>query len=99
MFWIGNYTFTAISICKKNKREFKHFDISKIDNNELCGVKIDEQVNMLIHERIKIIIYCRKGEGNVKVFDFNETIPHRCLNYDTKNPSLCFDMFERRSCY
>ena len=99
--WTGNDTFAAVSICKKNEREFKHFDIRKIDNNELCRVKIDEQVSMLTpyfdHES-KLLFTVGKGEGNVNVFDFNETIPHRCLNYATTNPSSCFAMFDRRTC-
>jgi len=98
--WTGNDTFAYVGICKKNEREFKHFDIRKIDEEELCRVKIDEQVSLLTpffdHES-KLLYTVGKGEGNVNVFDFNEVIPYRCLNYSTNNPASTFCMIDRRN--
>ena len=97
--WTGNDTFAYVGFCKKNEREFKHFDIRKLENNELCRVKIDEQVSLLTpyfdHES-KLLYTVGKGEANVNVFDFNETVPCRCLNFSTGNPASSFCMIDRR---
>ena len=98
--WTGNDTFAYTGISKKNEREFKHFDIRKIENNELCRVKIDEQVSLLTpyydHES-KLLYTVGKGEANVNVFDFNEPTPCRCLNFSTGNPASTFCMIDRRN--
>ena len=98
--WTGNDTFAYTGISKKNEREFKHFDIRKIENNELCRVKIDEQVSLLTpyydHES-KLLYTVGKGEANVNVFDFNEPTPCRCLNFSTSNPASTFCMIDRRN--
>ena len=98
--WTGNDTFAYVGINKKNQREFKHFDIRKTEKNELCRVKIDEQVSMITpyydHES-KLLFTVGKGEGNVNVYDFNETIPYRCLNYSTTIPASAFCMVDRRT--
>ena len=98
--WTGNDTFAYVGFCKKNEREFKHFDIRKLENNELCRVKIDEQVSLLTpyfdHES-RLLYTVGKGEANVNVFDFNETVPYRCLNFSTSNPASSFCMIDRRN--
>ena len=98
--WTGNDTFAYVGFCKKNEREFKHFDIRKLENNELCRVKIDEQVSLITpyfdHES-RLLYTVGKGEANVNVFDFNETVPYRCLNYSTGNPASTFCMIDRRN--
>ena len=98
--WTGNDTFSYVGISKKNEREFKHFDIRKLDNSELCRVKIDEQVSLLTpyfdHES-KLLYTVGKGEANVNVFDFNEPTPCRCLNFSTGNPASTFCMIDRRN--
>jgi len=98
--WTGNDTFAYVGFCKKNEREFKHFDIRKLENNELCRVKIDEQVSLITpyfdHES-RLLYTVGKGEANVNVFDFNETVPYRCLNYSTGNPASSFCMIDRRN--
>jgi coronin-1B/1C/6 len=97
--WTGNDTFAYTGISKKNEREIKHFDIRKIENHELCRVKIDEQVSLLTpyfdHES-KLLFTVGKGEANVNVFDFNEAVPYRCLNFSTGNPASTFCMIDRR---
>jgi coronin-1B/1C/6 len=98
--WTGNDTFASVNISKKNEREFKHFDIRKADNNELCKVKIDEQVTAITpyfdHES-KLLFTVGKGEANVNVFDFNNPTPLRCLNYSTGNAASSFVMLDRRN--
>ena len=98
--WTGNDTFASVNISKKNEREFKHFDIRKADNNELCKVKIDEQVTAITpyfdHES-KLLFTVGKGEANVNVFDFNNPTPLRCLNYSTSNAASSFVMLDRRN--
>ena len=98
--WTGNDTFAYVGTSKQNEREFKVFDIRKTENNELCRVKIDEQVSMITpyfdHES-KLLYTVGKGEANVNVFDFNETTPVRCLNFATSNPASAFCMIDRRN--
>ena len=98
--WTGNDTFAYVGFSKKNEREFKHFDIRKIENNEISRFKIDEQVSLITpyfdHES-KLLYTVGKGEANVNVFDFNEPTPCRCLNFSTGNPASTFCMIDRRN--
>ena len=98
--WTGNDTFAYVGISKKNEREFKHFDIRKIDNNEICRVKIDEQISAIspyFDLQSKLLYVVGKGEANVNVYDFNEPIPSRCLNYSSDHPVSSFCMIDRRN--
>jgi WD40 repeat protein len=97
--WTGDDTFAYVGISKRNEREFKHFDIRKIDNNEICRVKIDEQLNLLtpyFDRESKLLYTVGKGEANVNVYDFNEPVPRRCLNFATEYPASSFCMIDRR---
>ena len=102
--WSGENTFAYVGISKGNEREFKNFDMRKnsenSDNNELCRVKIDEQVNLITpyFDRESQLLYTvGKGEANVNVFDFNETLPKRCLSLKTNNAASTFVMIDRRN--
>ena len=102
--WSGENTVAYVGINKGNEREFKNFDIRKTeenkDNNELFRVKIDEQVNIItpyFDRESKLLFSIGKGEANVNVFDFNEALPKRCLNFKTNNPASTFVMFDRKN--
>jgi coronin-1B/1C/6 len=97
--WTGNDTFAYTGISKKNEREFKHFDIRKIENNELCRVKIDEQVSLLTpyfdHES-KLLYTVGKGEASTHVFDFSEGVLKKGLPATSTEPSIFTVMWDRR---
>ena len=102
--WSGENTFAYVGINKANEREFKNFDIRNIgenkDNKELFQVKIDEQVNVItpyFDRESKLLYSIGKGEANVNVYDFNEPIPKRCLNFQSNNPASTFAMVDRRN--
>ena len=97
--WTGTETFTSFGLNKKNERELKLFDLRKLDNNELCKVKIDNQVGVLNYfydHESKLLYLIGKGEVGINVFDFNEPTPERCLDLMTVNGTSCFCMMDRR---
>ena len=102
--WSGENTFAYVGINKSNEREFKNFDIRKNEENkenkELFRVKIDEQVNIItpyFDRESKLLYSIGKGEANVNVYDFNETIAKRCLNFPTNNPASSYVMIDRKN--
>lgn len=98
--WSSENTLAYVGINKANEREFKNFDIRKTEDNELFRIKIDEQVNILtpyFDRESKLLYTIGKGEANVNVFDFNDNIPKRCLNFTSKNAASSFAMIDRKN--
>ena len=98
--WTGDETFAYVGFSKKYEREFKHFDIRKMDNKELCRMKIDEQVSIITpyyDHQSKLLYVMGKGEATVNGYDFNEPYPRKCLNFSSGSPASSFCMIDRRN--
>ena len=66
----------------------------------MCRVQIDEQVNLItpyFDRESKLLYTVGKRWKNVNVFNFNEALSKRCLNFKSNNAASYFALIKRKN--
>ena len=104
MKWIGEHEFITSGFSKNNSREFKYWDIRKVNEDLTFAAPIEtitiDRQSGIIHPfydyESQILFLSGKGEGNIHYFEFKEGKFTKINTYSSSDPAKGITMYERR---